>query len=230
MTMTSKLAAIALATTALASAPAFAVVDDYSFAFTSTLNKGVLVINGTTTLNATSQGRYDSTGGNNAGDYIVGTQGSSSFNDYFVFNLSSVSGTINSAVLELVQPPLGVNHNNGFSGANATYTNYDVSTTIANLISATPTGGAGIYTDLGTGTSYASTDLSTSSNGTTVNITLDAAARSAIHSAEGSSFAIGGTLTTDVATVPLPAALPMFLTALLGMFGIHTFRKQRQTA
>jgi hypothetical protein len=230
MTMTSKLAAIALAATALASAPAFAVVDDYSFGFTNLATKAVLVINGTTTLNATNQGNYNSTGTNVANDYIVGTQSNVSYNDYFVFNLASVSGTINSAVLELIQPPSGVNHNNGFSGANATYTNYDVSTTIANLTSATPTGGASIYTDLGTGTSYGSSGVSTASNGTTVNVTLNAAARSAIQAAETGSFAIGGTLTTNVATVPLPAALPMFLAALLGMFGIHSFRKQRQAA
>ena len=187
-----------------------------------------LILNGTTTLQATSTGFYNNDGFHDATNpnYIAGALGSGLMNDFFVFNLANVSGPITSAELSIgnpVFPPF-----NGYvPSTNGTdvYSNYDVTTPISTL-TADQTNATSIFNDLGTGILYGSVALSLADNGTQIKNPLDSAALTAIAGAEGKSFAIGGTLTTT----PLPAGLPIFATGLGGLGLLGWLRKRKAQA
>jgi hypothetical protein len=167
-------------------------------------------------------GFYDNSGNHSAANstYIAGALGSGLMNNFFVFNLSNVSGSITSAALSIGNPPFGYVP----SGQTDIYSNYDVTTPISTLImSQSGSAGISIFNDLGTGILYGSVALSLADNGTQINIPLDSAAIAAIEGAEGESFAIGGTLST----VPLPATLPLFATGL-GAMGLISWRRKRK--
>jgi len=148
------------------------------------------------TIDATDRGHYEDDGDHDSTNtnYIVGEvpSGSVQYHNFFVFDLSSVSGTIISAELRLRNPA------GGFSSTDATetYEIFDVSTSTATLTG----GGAGlvaVYADLASGTMYASQVVSAADNGTTIVIPLNAAAISDLNAASG-LFAFGGVLTTTV--------------------------------
>jgi hypothetical protein len=145
----------------------------------------------TITLDAIDKGSYSSTGFHNASDltYLAGRQqGGNDFNNFFVFDLSSITDTIVGATLRLstfdYQSP----------GSNTeTFSVFDVSTVIAQLVA----GGSGQtarYTDLGTGTSFGSRVYSNADDGQVRDIVLNAAAILALQAAVGQQFALGGSL------------------------------------
>ena len=149
-----------------------------------------------TTIDATDRGHYEDDGDHDSANtnYIVGEvpTGSVQYHNFFVFDLSSVSGTITSAELRLLNPPGGF----ASSDATETYEVFDVSTSSGTLTG----GGAGlvaVYADLAGGTMYASQVVSAADNGTTIVIPLNAAALSDLNAASG-LFAFGGVLTTTV--------------------------------
>src|SRR5262249_44602276 len=76
-----------------------------------------------------------------------------------------------------------------------TYTLFDVFTPISSL-EATGTNQTGIYADLGSGTSYGSTTVNSSSNGQTVSVPLNSAGISNLNFNVGTQVALGGALTT----------------------------------
>jgi hypothetical protein len=159
-------------------------------------------------------GWYNSTGfhvdiNNN---YIVGFQGEYAqgvtpitYNDFFVFDLSNVTGPITSAVLSLHNPgcpPCGYQS----MSPTETYTLFDVSTPISTL-EANHTGVGSplapeIFNDLGSGTIFGSRTVSAADNGTLVHIALNSDAVAAIDAHLGGMIAVGGSLTSLFDSLP----------------------------
>lgn len=202
---------------------AHAGVNSYLFAYTfGFAGPKQLIINGSTVLNAVSTGWYSDAGFHQASNnnYIVGNclpatcdggDGVTLHNDFFVFDLSGVTGPITSASLSIANPSAADNidppfASDGFGGVPTTYTTWDVTTSIAAL-TADATSATGTYADLGSGIFYGSTPADASTNGTQVTVALDGAALAAIQGAEGGQFAIGGTL----GAVPEPATWALML-------------------
>jgi hypothetical protein len=147
------------------------------------------------TLDATNRGFYRSDGlhAEASLNYIAGRETAATeffFNNFFVFDLSSITGTIVSATLHV---------------AAGTYQSADasemfelraVATAIADLIAGHAVGsssGQAIHTDLEDGTLFGSTAVA--SDATAVDVTLNASALSALNAA-GGQVALGGALTS----------------------------------
>jgi hypothetical protein len=149
---------------------------------------------GIVTLDVVDSGWYEDIGSHDATNknYIAGRLSGHEYRDYFVFDLSSVTGTILSAQLQLFNPVTGFTS----ISASETFTLFDVSTPIATL-SASNSGAAGlpIFGDLGSGTAFGTRPITTADNGTTVVTTLNGAAVTELNAASG-LWAIGGAITT----------------------------------
>jgi hypothetical protein len=159
-------------------------------------------------------GWYNSTGfhvdvNNN---YIVGFQGETVFpsglpityNDFFVFDLSTVTGPITSAFLSLFNPACPTCGYQSMSSTE-TFTVFDVSTPISELEAthgATTPLAPEIFNDLGSGTIFGSRTVSAADNGTMVNITLNSDAIAAINANLGGMIAFGGSLTSLFDSAP----------------------------
>jgi len=233
-TMKIKLAGVILAlggvlVSSQASAGLSNIVFEYTYSPYQTGTQQLILNGGAITLNATSTGWYDQTGshGSTNPDYVAGTCGSSDacfgtdleYNDYFVFDLSNVATHITSAELSLYNPSDPPAPGGGFlSSQPLTYTNFDVDTPVTDLI-ADQTGAIAIYNDLGSGTVYAQTVVTGADNGTQIVIPLNANGLTALNEAEGSPFAIGGSVTSAVPTggIPEPAIWAMLLVGFMGL-------------
>lgn len=192
------------------------------------------------TLDWNDSGWYSDFGGHlvTNKNYVVRTNDNLNMRNYFVFDLSSVVGTITGATLKLTNPQTS-------AISTATYTLYDYVGAISSL--GTDTSNLGIYNDLGTGVVYGTqNDFSSSLD----SISLNSAALSALNSNHG-LFALGGALTstsenffetygdsgssTDVRQLVLtvsdsPAAVPepgTLALAGLGLLGISALRRRK---
>lgn len=217
---------VAVAATTLSTA-ALAAPSNATFAYSG---GGVvtLTLNNSYVLTATNTGWYESVVGDHNGgnsNYIAGICGSSdvcggSNNDhhnFFVFDLAGYSGgAITSATLAIAQPSP-----DGYISAapSITYTNWDVTTSIADLISTTSN--LATYADLGSGINYASTTILPSSIGTDVLVSLNGAALASLNSAIGGGWAVGGA----VAAIPEPASWAMMVLGF-GLAGAAMRRRQ----
>ena len=228
--MIKALGAATIAAGLLLAAPAFAANSYATFSFSGD-NPVTITLDGVTTLTASNTGWYTDAGQHDATNpnYIAGVCGSDDFcngdntirNDYFVFDLSGVVSPVSTAVISIYQNPLP---EGGYisSADHITYTNYDVSTNYLDLIASHDTA-SDIYSDLGSGTQYAQTIISNQSDGTYIQVTLDAAALSAINSNLGATFAIGGSVDQAVNPPPVSGAPEPGVWALMlggiGMLG-----------
>lgn len=148
----------------------------------------------TYTLTAIDSGWYDLDYGHDPtnDNYIVGNCcGSGEHRNYFVFDLSGVTGTITSATLEIENPYTPITPD-----PSENWTLYNVSTPVATLVAGgSPPATDSIFTDLGNGTSYGNVSVASNYTGI-VTISLNASALAALNAAIGTSFALGGAITT----------------------------------
>lgn len=142
-----------------------------------------------------NQGWWRSDGSHNLNNanYILGQIGGSTYRNFFTFDLTTLTGPVTSAVLQL----------NGFtpfgspacSSPNTTesYGLFDVSTD-ATTLNTTSGPDTGIFNDLGSGTSYGTFNVNVGSCTNTLQFTLNANGIAAVNAAEGGYFSIGGAL------------------------------------
>lgn len=148
---------------------------------------------------STSQGEF-TPGTNNQGwwsdsatafdtndNYIVGELDSGEYRNFFTFDLTSLMGPVTSATLQIQTTT-----DCAMPGGSLTYGLFDVSTAAATLNNNNGIN-ASIFNDLGTGTSYGQTTISSCSD-SVLNISLNAAALADINAAQGGYFSIGGAL------------------------------------
>ncbi len=124
-------------------------------------------------------------------------------NNWGVFDLSNLTEPVNSAYLEL--------YTSGVFPV-VTYTLYDVDETLEELDkerSFRDPKGLSLFNDLGTGVAYGSRVYDSSDGYQFRTITLNSDALSAIQSAAGRQFAIGGTITAVV--VPEPSTWSLMI-------------------
>jgi hypothetical protein len=216
-------------------APAHALTEDFVFLDSAPgygsqdliLNGGAYVIQANTTGfvdQYTINGHTGTSGGGFS--YLAGYFNggyTDTYRDFFGFDLSSVRTPITSATLSLYNP--------GFAGNLNTFSLHDI-TALLPL-----TGGLPLFNGIGTAPVIGSTYVGSTSGGTNVNVNLNPYELAVMNSLRARphsvgigqaqvTIAIGGTLSA----VPLPAGLPMFTLALLGMFAAVQFRNQRKLA
>lgn len=183
----------------------------YLFAFPASEGVQTLTINGTTVIQADQTGWFNSSGGHSSGNtnYLVGQFAGQQYNNFFGFDLSEISGIITSAVLDIGNGPFGL------SGEPVTWTTYDVDGAIDTNISYS---NVGIFTDLGSGTSYGAVVVAAPTNN--VSLALNASGLTAVNNSVGRSFFVGGTLTPLVAAVPEPVTWLMMILGFAAIGGV----------
>ncbi len=142
------------------------------------------------TLDASDSGWYNEFGFHdpNNRNYITGFASARLTRSFFVFDLSSVTGTIISATLRVP------NFQSLSPDPSETFALFDVTTDIATLTA----GGSGltaVYDDLGTGVSYGSGTMPGGISGASQDFLLNPAGLAALNAA-GGFIAIGGAITT----------------------------------
>ena len=204
------------------------------------------------TMNVFDSGWYDSTGLHDATNknYIAGFASPNNYNDYFVFDLSSVQAQILTAEITLYMPTTNSDGGDGYAGPPSVFSLYSVNAPVSAVMQ-NQSGLAGqvIYADLGSGTVLGSTGVSTADNGKLLTINLNSDGLALLNSGLGGQVVFGGSLalvgsgdnytfgwTGDlssrqitVATVPEPV---MFIQVGVGMTAllIHARRRSRLKA
>jgi len=158
------------------------------------------------TINASDSGNYSDSGSHSLGDleYVAGWD-NEGLHNYFVFDLSGLSGTIASATLHAYNPAVcepNCSYTGGYDSGDAseTYNLHEVLLPAA-LVSNSVLNPA-IYTDLGDGTSFGSHNASLADNGAFIDIPLNAAGIAAAQTFVGiGSFVLGGEVSTLTAAL-----------------------------
>src|SRR5258706_6434022 len=148
------------------------------------------------TINASDSGNYSDSGSHSLGDleYVAGWD-NEGLHNYFVFDLSGLSGTIASATLHAYNPNVcepNCSYTGGYDSGNAseTYNLHEVLIPAA-LVTNSLLNPA-IYTDLGDGTSFGSYNASLADNGAFIDIPLNAAGLASAQTFVGiGSFVLG---------------------------------------
>ena len=133
-------------------------------------------------------------------NYIMGsTDGlAGPFRDFFVFDLSSVTGTIiTSANFQAYNPSVfSPDRHDGYTSISSSEDIgfFSIETGVASV--AGRLGGIAAFNDLADGTLYGSRSVSSADNGTLVSTSLNAAALTDLNAAIGGLFGFGGTMTS----------------------------------
>ena len=143
---------------------------------------------------AWDQGWYDQTGFHSPSitNYVTGNCcGSGEYRSFYVFDLSGLSGTAVGAILWIYNPASGYLSPDATENLDIWY----VSTNYGDLVGGV--GGLSAFNDIGSGTPYGGTTVSSMYNGYWVPVILNSNAISDINSAIGSGdLAFGGALST----------------------------------
>ena len=138
---------------------------------------------------------------------VLCAQSGYTLNNYFLFDLSGVSGPITGAILRVYNPdtPVSPGFPFGYTSSDPTenYALFDVSTATADLVAGYGVGslvGQAIFSDLGSGQNFGMYTASLADNGKFVEISLNASGVAALNAAHG-MFAVGGKITTLDAVV-----------------------------
>jgi hypothetical protein len=145
-----------------------------------------------------------------------------SANNFFTFNLDSVSGPISQAVLSIGNGPVGVRR--GPDG----YKLFDVATPLDDLLGEYPLHGTAgnpiaIYNDLMSGTEFGRTSFGSAQNGSQIEIWLNLHALRSIEAHQGRTWAIGGT------AIPEPKTWALLI-AGFGLVGAVSRRRRARAA
>jgi hypothetical protein len=151
----------------------------------------------TISLNPVVRGWYESPGnayGDYNANYLTGSYGLE-HRSFFTYDLSGVTGAIVAAKLRIYQPPNDDFFDGFFSPSGTETLNlWNVSTPGATLIA--NSGGAAVFNDLGSGSTYASKNYTLADGGTFGTLTLNALGVNDANSAIGGYFSIGGSVAT----------------------------------
>jgi hypothetical protein len=163
-------------------------------------------------------------------NYITGSYGGSLWNNFFVFDLSQIQGTVVSAAL-------GVTNGTLYNGP-LTYNLWDVTTPVGLLYDGLSPNAA-IYNDLGSGISYGSFALTDTNFSDIDNFALDAAAIAEINAIISEDcvtnfcpqdFAIGGSVNSpSTFATPEPFTLSLFGAGFVGAAAMRRRRRVNKT-
>jgi len=179
-----------------------------------------LILNGTTTINASNTGWYTSANTTNepgGANYITGlcsNCGGPTFRDFFAFTIP--------AEITVTTATLNVNtYIYDSTNPSETLGLFDVSTPLATLLAGT--GGLAAYNDFGSGVLYGSRVYTSADQNLFRTVSLNASAISAIQQSAGGSFVMGGALQDQV--IPEPSTLVLMASAL-GLLAAHRATKR----
>lgn len=167
---------------------------------------------------------HDASNHNYIAGHPINTGGPGNFNNYFTFDLSGISGTITTASLNL--------YTYTAAGSSIDYQLFDVTSPLS-AVHATGHN-AGVYNDLMTGMSYGSFIYNSSDSDQFRSILLNSDGVSALNSAIGGEFGIGGTIIGGIddgtlPPIPEPETYAMWL-AGLGLLGFFGSRRKTKTS
>jgi uncharacterized protein (TIGR03437 family) len=165
-------------------------------------------MNAATTLTATASGAFGSDGANNPNgnpafqnysvgwdpaDFSVGVL----LRNFFIFNLSGVSGTIVSATLNLYVPKQPPDSCSGYLSFEPSerYQITGTTTSVPDLTTIYPAGsakGQEIFQTIGTGTLFGTTTVSPANEGSSIQLTLNAEGLTYLNANEGNLIALTG--------------------------------------
>jgi len=148
------------------------------------------------TFDVTARGFYIASGFHTAdfNAYLTGWDGVSEYRSFFVFDIPELTEAAEGATLSLWMPIGGYSSDQTFE----TISIWSVETSVSDLITSYDPGAEGIaiYNDLGTGTSYGSTQVTATEAGVYFTITLTSEGVAALNAAQGSQLAIGASVTS----------------------------------
>lgn len=193
------------------SAPAQA---SYIFGFSPTGSQ-TLTLNGTTVIQAYQTGWFDQNGSHSAGNtnYYTGDDPGFTLRSFFGFNLANVNFPVTSAVLNI--------GNGNDSGLPGTFGVWDFDGTLDTNQSYSS---LAIFNDLGSGTFYGSTGVT--SGIPIVSVAFNSAALGKLNASAGSTFFVGGVLNGTGGAVPEPATWALLILGFGAIGGAMRRSKQ----
>ena len=179
-------------TATLANAGQYSVVVSNAYGAAYSSNALLTVLSSTNlALNAAATGWYDNTGFHGLGNpnYFVGNTGSQYYRNWFVFTLPPLLGPVVRAELRVktynIPSPTG----------SEIYQLHEVTNTAA-VVQASASGLTNIYNDLADGPSYGARTFQTGESSRYISIPLNQTLRTAVTAASGSTFVLGGEVTS----------------------------------